>query len=406
MTAAYLKIDFRATLIFPLDLIFLFSYISRIMKKFLAILSIFSCGFFVFSLSNNTLLTFSATPIDKDENDDVQFGGAYFLAESVMSDDYVTLGGKLYYRLKATNSKSSESQELDVKRAYAKIRPFGSGILEVAIGKLYSYYLSGGYFSLTETYTGATRWGKTGLGIKSDIAGFTFGAALPLTEKYVAFSDDWGLNFGAEYDFSSIKSDFPLKVGFSAFYGATADGEANAFSVSEKDFSECVSLNFSKKNFAFFKTFSVFAAFSHNSEPYVANSVFKPVANYKNSDLKRTNLFSLAFRPTIGKVRITSESELGHSVEGKMIPFYSALQIYAPIFGIFALKPLVAYYAAYDTSDSKNSFDSWEFYPRFMLEFEKWTVTAGWDMFYKEISDSEYRWTWTVPITAKVKIGG
>ena len=88
-----------------------------------------------------------------------------------------------------------------------------------------------------------------------------------------------------------------------------------------------------------------------------------------------------------------------------MIPFYTALQVYAPIHGIFAIKPMAGYYAAYDTSDSAKSFDTWEFYPRVMLEFEKWTITAGWDMFYKKIADSEYRWTWEVPVTAKLKVG-
>jgi len=373
-------------------------------KKFTSTFCLlFFCVSFSFSLSNNTSLTFGVTPIDKDETDAVFFGGAYFLAESVMSDDYVTLGGKLYYRLKSTDSKNTGKQELEIKRAYAKIRPFGNGIFEIAIGKLYSYYLSGGYFSLTETYTGGTRWGKTGVGIKSEFAGFTIGLALPLTEKYVAFSDEWGLNFGAEYDFSNLIENLPLKVGFSAFYDSTADDKN--FTASEEDFSECLSFNFSKKNLGVFKNLSVFLAFSHNSEPYVSSSVFKTVKNYSVSEMKKSNLFSLAIRPTIGKIRITSESEVGHSVEGTMIPFYSALQVYAPIAGIFAIKPLLAYYAAYDTSDSAKSFDTWEFYPRLMIETKKCTVTAGWDIFYKETSASEYSWLWTLPITAKYKIG-
>ena len=373
-------------------------------KKFISTFCLlFFCVSFSFSLSNNTSLTFAVTPIDKDETDAVFFGGAYFLAESVMSDDYVTLGGKLYYRLKSTDSKNTGKQELEIKRAYAKIRPFGNGIFEIAIGKLYSYYLSGGYFSLTETYTGGTRWGKTGVGIKSEFAGFTIGLALPLTEKYVAFSDEWGLNFGAEYDFSNLIENLPLKVGFSAFYDSIADDKN--FTASEEDFSECLSFNFSKKNLGVFKNLSVFLAFSHNSEPYVSSSVFKTVKNYSVSEMKKSNLFSLAIRPTIGKIRITSESEVGHSVEGTMIPFYSALQVYAPIAGIFAIKPLLAYYAAYDTSDSAKSFDTWEFYPRLMIETKKWIVTAGWDIFHKETSASEYSWLWTLPITAKYKIG-
>ncbi|WP_407428743.1 hypothetical protein [Treponema sp.] len=362
---------------------------------------------------NNTNLTFSVTPIDRDETDDVQFGGAYFLAESTMSDDYVTLGGKLYYRLNSTDSKENESQKVEIKRAYAKVRPFGNRIFEIAVGKLYSYYLPGGYFSLTETYTGSARWGKTGIGVKSEVNGFTFGLALPETESYVAFKKDWGLNASVSYNFSSLSKEVPLTLGANVLYSAagngnsdgSSDGKADVNSVSEKDFSECFSLDFSKKNFGIFKNFSVFMAFSHNTVPYVSSSVFKTVANYSNKEMKNSNLFSLAFRPAIGSVKITSESEAGHSVEGNMVPFYSALQVYFPVYGILALKPMAGYYAAFNTCDSSKSFDTWEFYPRFMLEFEKWTVTAGWDMFYKEISDNDYRWLWTVPVTAKLKIG-
>lgn len=362
-------------------------------------------------MKNSTSVTFSVTPIDKDEADNVQFGGSYLLAESTLSDDYVTLGGKLYYRLKATDSADTESQKIEIKRAYAKIRPFGTSIFEGAIGKLYSYYLPGGYFSLTETYTGATRWGKTGVGVKTEISGFTFGLALPATEDYTLFDEDWGLNAALVYDFSSINNDIPLSLGFSLWYSAVGDFEVRAASSKSQDkdkkdnFAECVSLNFTKKNLVFFKTFAVFFAFSHNAEPYVSSSVFKPVANYSNKDMKSSNLFSFAFRPTIGIVKITSESEIGHSIEGNMIPFYTALQVQFPIYGFVSLKPQFGYYAAYDTSDSSKSFDTWEIYPRFMLEINRWTITAGWDMFYKKIADSDYRWTWTVPITAKVRIG-
>ena len=375
--------------------------LSSIILVFFIVPSVFSLG-----MKNDTDVTFSVTPIDKDENDDVKFGGAYLLVDSKLNDDYVTLGGKLYYRLNKTYAKENESQKLEVKRAFAKVRPFGNEIFEFALGKLYSYYLTGGYFALTETYTGASRWGKTGIGAKTEVNGFTFGLALPLTESYVEFKKDWGINFAASYNFSSINKELPLTLGFDVQYGATADGKPDVNSVSEKDFSECVAANFSKRNFSIFKSFSVFAAFSHNAEPYVANSMLSPVQNKKVADLKQTNLFSLAIRPTIGKVRITSESEIGHSVEGNMIPLYTALQVYAPIHGIFAIKPMAGYYAAYDTSDSAKSFDTWEFYPRAMLEFEKWTITAGWDMFYKKIADSEYRWTWTVPVTAKLRIDG
>ena len=378
----------------------------RLIPAIFSVASVFAAG-----SKNNTALTFSVTPIDKDETDDVQFGGAYFLAESTMSDDYVTLGGKLYYRLNKTDSKEAESQKLEVKRAYAKIRPFGKDFFEVALGKLYSYYLPGGYFSLTETYTGAARWGESGLAAKIQKNGLTLGLALPLTESYVEFRKNWGLNFAAVYDFSVISNELPVALGADILYSATGDDDSDVNSISEKDFSECVSLNFSKRNFGLFKNFSVFAAFSHNVRPYVAHTILSPVAVVSNSksslyaDVKKSNLFSLAFRPTIGSVKITSESEIGHSVSGTIVPFYSALQVHFPVTEILSLKPLVGYYAAFDTSDSSNSYDTWEFYPRVLLELEKWTFTAGWDIFYKEISDGDYHWIWTVPLTAKVKIG-
>lgn len=382
------------------------------MKKFFFLVSF---SLILSSLSaqmkNNTSITFAVTPTNKDEEDHVKYDGAYTLVESTLSDDYTTLGGKLYYRLSSAENTDEESQKLDVKRAYAKVRPFGNNLFEVAIGKLYSYYLPGGYFSLTETYTGATRWGETGVGAKTEFKGFTLGAALPVTESYVTFKKNWGVNGAISYNFAELSENLPLTLGADLLYSATGDDDEDVNSVSEKDFSECVSLNYSKKNLSIFKNFSVFFAFSHNVRPYVAHTVLSPVSVVSSSkseqyaQVKRSNLFSLAIRPTIGSVKITSESEIGHSVEGTMIPFYSALQVYFPVAGTIALKPMAGYYAAYDTSDSSKSFDTWELYPRILFEFEKWTVTAGWDTFYKEITDGEYRWLWTVPITAKYKVG-
>lgn len=362
-------------------------------------------------MKNNTNITFSVTPIDKDETDNVQFGGSYFLVDSTMSDDYVTLGGKLYYRLNKTDSKEAESQKVEVKRAYAKIRPFGTNIFEAAIGKLYSYYLPGGYFSLTETYTGASRWGETGVGAKFEANGFTFGLALPVTESYVEFRTNWGMNAAVSYNFAEISKSIPVTLGADILYSATADDEADVNSVSEKDFSECVSANFAWKRIGAFKLLSIFTAFSHNTRPYVAHPILSPVEVVKSSKselyaaAKRSNLFSLAIRPTIGSVRITSENEIGHSVEGTVASFYSAFQIQFPVVGVVSLKPMAGYYTAFDTSDSSKSYDTWEFYPRILFEFEKWTITAGWDMFYKKFSNAEYHWVWTVPITAKYRVG-
>lgn len=371
-------------------------------------------------MSNKTSLTFSVDTFNKDKDDHVKYDGSYALVESELKDKYVTLGAKLYYRLSTAENTDEEKQNIEIKRAYAKLRPFGNNIMELAIGKLYSYYLPGGFFSLTETYTGSSRWGKTGVGAKTEFLGFTLGAALPVTETKTTFKSDWGVNGSLMYNFASLSKEVPLTLGANVLYWATGDGDEDVSKVSKDDFSECYALNFSKRNFGFFKNFSVFAAYSRNTEPYVANSMLTPLdivvsskasksekALYEASynDVKKSNLFSFAFRPTIGKVKITSESEVGHSVKGNMVPFYSAFQVYFPVYGVVALKPMAGYYAAWNTIDSSKSFDSWEIYPRLLLEFEKTTLTFGWDMFYTQLKDRKHYWTWEVPVRVKFKIG-
>lgn len=388
-----------------LDATIFFPYILRIMKKFISffLFSLIFSGFVFSEMKNSTNIKFSVTPLSY--NEDVSFGGAYSRIESVMSDKYVTLGGKLYYRLASTDSIESESQKIDLKRAYAFVRPFGTNLLEFAIGKLYSYYLPGSYFSLMEIYTGASRWGKTGIAAKTEYKGFSFGLALPVTESYIAFKTNWGLSAAATYDVSTIADNFPITFGADVQYSATADGDSDVTSVSEKDFSECFSVYYNKKNLGFLDRFSTFLAFSHNAEPYVANVSFAPVANYKNADLKRTNLFSLAVKAYIEQFRIVSETEIGHSVDGDMIPFYTALQFILPFGDGFSFKPIFGYFAAYDTSNSANSFDTWLLYPQISYDYKKLTLTAGWHLAYMEVEDSDYRWIWTLPLSVRVKIG-
>ena len=88
------------------------------MKKFFFLVSF---SLILSSLSaqmkNNTSITFAVTPTNKDEKDHVKYDGAYTLVESTLSDDYTTLGGKLYYRLSSAENTDEESQKLDVKRA-------------------------------------------------------------------------------------------------------------------------------------------------------------------------------------------------------------------------------------------------------------------------------------------------
>ena len=376
------------------------------------------------AMKNDTNIKFSLWPVNKDAEDNYTFGGSYARVESVMSDDFVTLGGKIYYRVKGSNSTTSASQEVELKRAYVKIRPFGNNLAEFAVGKLYSYYLAGSYFSLMEIYTGASRWGKTGIGFKSEFNGFTLGLALPAMEtnsaakkankEYNFFRTDWGMNASLSYNFAELSDSLPITFGANLLYSASgkgasdgsSDGEADVNSVSEKDFSECFSAYYYTKNLWIFSRFSTFFAFSHNAVPYVANSSFRPVANYSNADLKRVNLFSLAVKAYFDNFRVVLEGEGGHSVDGTMIPFYTALQFKLPLYEGLSLQPIFSYFASYDTSDSKNSFDTWLIYPQLVLEYKRLTLTAGWHGAYMEVKDDDYRWLWYLPLSARIKIGG
>lgn len=295
-----------------------------------------------------------------------QFGGAYIWGDIVQGNDYVTAAGKIYYRLNSVAEGEDEKQKLDVKRAYIKVRPTGNDLFEIAGGKLYSYYLPGGYFNLAEIYTGNTRWGKTGVGTKFDYKGFGGGIALPVTESYTAFKDDFSLAAALTYNFKTLSESVPLEIGFSAFEDFI-----------NEDFSFALSAQYSPDWSGFISKAKFFASYSYDAEAYVASSSFKNISNYNLTELKKCHLASVNVRFNLGKVEITQEGEAGHTKNGDYIPLYSGTQALIPVVDHVAFKPRFYYYAALNDSDGDLSRQSFAFYPRLWLTFGKCTVSAG-----------------------------
>lgn len=359
-------------------------------------------------------VTFGITPAEKvsDESSyeqSKQFGGAYFLGDFALSNEKITAAGKIYCRLKPAESQDEASQQLDIKRAFIRYRPFSSNLLEFSLGKLYSYYLPGNYFQLSEIYTGATRWGKTGAGVKIEHDGFSFGLGLPLKESKVAFKDSFSLNAAACYDFSFLSASFSLKAGADVLYTRTgavySSKTGKKTSDTDYDFSKSVSLYFTPKISGFFKSPALTLTYSHNAEPYVSSSVFKNVSNYKNSDMAKSHFASLNFRGNFGSVQLIAEGEAGHSVSGSMIPLYAGTQLLVPVYEKTVwFKPRFYYYAALDSSDSGNSRTTFEFYPRAWITAGKVTVSAGADVLHKEYEKDFWKWEWSLPLYVQYKI--
>ena len=342
-------------------------------------------------------VTFDKSGVHQDS--DNQFGGAYLWGDIVQGNDYVTAAGKIYYRLNSVAEGEEEQQKIEIKRAYIKVRPTGTDIFEAACGKLYSYYLPGGFFNLSEIYTGNTRWGKTGLGTKFDYKGFGGGIALPATESYTAFNDSFSLNAALTYNFKTLSDSLPLEVGFSAFEDFV-----------NEDFAFAASAQYSPKLTGFVSKTKFFASYSYNAEPYVASSVFKNVSNYNLPELKKCHLASINFRFNLGSVEIIQEGEAGHSKEGDYIPLYSGTQALIPIVDHVAFKPRFFYYAALNEKDNDLSRQTFAFYPRMWLTFGKATVSAGSIITCmqcgtnnKDKTRSDWYWGYEIPIFAEYK---
>lgn len=345
------------------------------------------------------------------DNSNIDFGGLYLMGDFIVSTKKITAGGKIYWRVKKSDdsrdldSDTGFAQKLDIKRAYIRFRPFGDSLLEISGGKLYSYYLTGNYFQLAEIYTGSSRWGKTGVGVKSEFAGFTLGGAIPLTESYLEFQNYRAFFLAAEYDFSHLSEKVPLSFGASFGMEYSATEKKGADTVVEKNVYSTVSLNFKPKTDGFLSKVNVALSASFNSEPYVANSTFKNVTNYGADHLSKSHFASVNFRGYLGPVQLLAEGEAGHSSEGSMIPLYGGAQLLIPLVEHLAFKPRFFYYAALDASDGANSRMTFEFYPRLWITAGQWIFSLGADFLHKQIAESAWRWEWSVPFYVEYKIG-
>ena len=327
--------------------------------------------------------------------EDSEFGGAYLFADVTAGNDYASAGGKIYYRLSSAQQPSDLGQKVELKKAYVKVRPVGSEIFEIAAGKLYNYYLPGNYFGLGEFYTGASRWGKTGLGVKSKIGGFEFGAALPLTESSVKFTSDWAANISLLYDFADIST----KTGATLLYDRSLQTDGNY----KDDLSSTISLYYTSKFQGFVKKFSLALSLSFNAEPYVANSTFKNISNYNNANLKKSHFASINLKSNFGPVAFVLEGEAGHSVNGSMIPLYAGIQTDIPLAGGFSFRPKAFYYAGLDSEVSDNNRQTFELYPRFWLNFNNWSASAGYDFTFKQVDKKEWNFQWKIPLFLEYK---
>lgn len=370
------------------------------MKKFVlfAVLLI-STAFYLFAEKNVKGSVLLGSTVVESTAEGAEFGGAYALADVSGENNFISTGGKFYYRINATDDIKNLSQKLEIKKAFVKIRPFGNDILEIGGGKLYSYYLPGNFFQLSEIYTGASRWGKTGVGLKSEIGGFFGGIGVPLTESYVAFTDNWGLNGAAGFDFKKINSDIPVKLSGDIIFTRTKQKDESY----KNDLSSTISVNYIPLITGVFSKINLTASFSINSESYVASSVFKNVSNYNSKELKKANFASINFRTNIAKVQWTLEGEAGHSVEGNLIPLYAGTQIVIPVVKYVSLRPRLYYYGALDSENSDNSRNTIEVYPRFMLTFDKVTFSAGYDLAIKQVDRENWNFEWKIPLYVEYK---
>lgn len=340
---------------------------------------------------------------------DPDFGNLYLLTEVSAGNDYVTAAGKLYYRLsmaddsKDLDKEKSLSQKIDLKRAYIRVRPMGNEILEFSIGKLYSYYLPGNYFALSEIYTGSSRWGKTGVGLKFEKSGFTLGAALPVTESYAEFKSSRGFNGALGYDFKNLNENLPLKIGATLLYNHSETEVKDKPASIDDDFSFTGSINFSKKFEESKFSFNTTLSYSWNSEPFVASSVFKNIASYDAEGLNKSQFLSINQTLDFSKFKFTLEGEIGKSREKNWIPVYTGLLTVFKLTEEFSLRPRFFYYASLNSDDKDLGRQTFEFYPRVWFEKGKWIAAAGVDFSHFQTAPDKWEWHWKIPFIVEYK---
>ena len=114
---------------------------------------------------------------------------------------------------------------------------------------------------------------------------------------------------------------------------------------------------------------------------------------------------SLSFKASVGQVQLTGEGELGKSMDADIVPFYAGMQLLVPLTEQLALKPRFFYYAAYDTDDSENSRQTFEFYPRLWITQGPAAISLGFDVLNTQVAKTEYEWSWTMPLYVELKVG-
>lgn len=366
------------------------------------------------SFDSKSIITFSATPLERTTESSYgqknEFGGSYVQGDFALSNEKISAGAKIRAALKPSAfSSDSVSYNMEIKRAFLRYRPFGSNLLEFSLGKLYSYYLPGNYFSLTEYYTGASRWGKTGAGAKFEYSGFLLGAALQMSESSAKIADYFGISAAAAYDFSRLDAALPIKLGADLAYTRTGPDYSAKDDVADgadHDFSESVSLYYTPDLDGFISGLSLALTYSRNSKPYVSNSAYKKIANYSDSGMEKSQFVSWNYHNSFGQVQLTLEGEAGRSISGGMVPLYAGSQLLVPVAGkIVYFKPRLFYYAGIDTNDSGNSRSSFEFYPRLWITAGKYTVSAGADILHKEYGKDFWKWEWEIPLFVQYKVG-
>lgn len=354
-----------------------------------------------------------------------QYGRSYLLADAILSTEKLTVGGKIYYRANGAYNHEDMAQKMEIKRAFVRVRPMGNNLLEVSGGKLYSYYLPGNFFHISETYTGASRWGESGVGVKSEFKGFTFGLALPVgetsskIETYAKYKEFFALNGAVGYDFSKLNDSIPVKLnGMAGLRRTRTEWVVDKKTIVDIGYRNifAASVNATPKFDGFIRRMNVTATYSYNAKPFVANTGFKPIINYNDDDLKWCHLASLNYVSYFGPVHFTFEGEVGRSIkkgyeykyreftEGNKIPVYAATQLLVPFTEIIAIKPRFMYYSAIDTKDSDKTRSTWELYPRLWLTYNQWTLSAGADFVKKQMKKDEWKWEWSIPFYVEYKI--
>lgn len=343
--------------------------------------------------------------VQEDYDSPKKYGKNYLLGDFILSNEKTTVGAKIYYRIPAMENKEEIKQRMEQKRAFVRFRPFGNQFLEISGGKLYSYYLPGNFFQISETYTGASRWGENGVGVKSEINGWTFGLALPVgksskeVETETSFEEFFALNGTLGYDFSKLNSNLPFKLNGTAGFRKTKKDDSPNY-----DRIYAASIYYTPKTSGFVNKIYTALTYSYNTKPFVANTALSPLVIKDKENLQLCHLVSLNYRSNFGPMNFIFEGEIGKSTKGEKVPVYAATQFLIPFTDVIAIKPRFMYYSAIDLDEYKFNRSAYELYPRIWLTYNEWIFSFGADFTKIEIAKNEWKWEWSIPFYIEYKI--